>query len=364
MAENKNELYQSVDEVRSRVINKVVSYSTPKTIASIIEIFIAIVCSCGIQMVSFGLSLEAFYEWSFYVKTIAMTICVFLLYRGVVNAVYNKTENRESVKSIKERYIELNKNKTLQMKEYLKIFNNESKIECYINSINRKIAKYEKKIINCKNRRKRERYEEIIGSDEPGYVSGLKKLITTDYIASNISNIHIKYPIVYYNDFTEVNDVGNRAAIETDPKYDRAFNKYSFKKVWCYLICSAMFGISMIGFENQSKTFFFASILMTICMIVVRIATALAEAPKIYDTTITKSYSDRIYVLERFIEWKNNPQTIENEVLRQKAKDDLLKLDREMIRAEEAAKAREQYKTEYEAKYKLAIEEYIKQYEN
>lgn len=354
---------KKVDDIRNAAIKRVVSYARPKTISAMIEVIIACTLAFGVEIVSFGLSLEAFYDWTFYVRTIALAFCFFLIYRGVVNAMYYKTETRDSVIDAKSKYIELNHKKDLTLKDYLVEFNLQTKIECYVAMINSRINKLEKKVIKTKDSRKREKYLDEIGNDKDQYheATGLKALITSEFIASNINHTHIDYPIVYYSDFVDdVPDAINRNKIQTNAQYDKMFNKYSFKKVWCYLLCTVMFGISITDFTNQNKAYVFASLLMTAVTITVRIAMAIAEAPKIYDNTITKSYNDRSFVLECFLEWKNNPQTIENEKMKQQAKEDMLRVEREMIRAEEEKKAKELYET----KYKIAIEEYKKQYEN
>lgn len=358
---------QKIEDIRNTAIKRVVSYARPKTISAILEVAIACALAFGVAIISFGLSLDAFYEWTFYVRTLALAISFFLIYRGVVNAMFYKTETRDTAIESKERYKALNNKKDLSLKDFLVEFNNQTKIECYIASINKKINKYEKKVIKAKNPIKREKLLNIIGNDADEYheATGYKALITSDYIAKNINHIHIAYPVVYYSDFVDdMPDATNRNTLQTNAQYEKVFNKYSFKKVWCYLLCTVMFGISITDFTNQNKAYVFASLLMTAVTITVRIAMAIAEAPKIYDSTITKSYNDRSFVLESFIAWKNSPQMIENEKLKQKAKEDLLKVDREIIKAEEEQKAQEKYKAEYEAKYKIAIEEYKKQYEN
>ena len=354
---------KTISEARSKAIGKVIEYTTPKTISAIIEIVVACMAGFGVSLISFGFDLSAFKEWSFYMNVIATTVCIFMIYRGTINALFGKTEKRESVLIAKEKYKELNKHKTLQLKEYLKVFNLETKIAVYISMINKKIAKIEKKIMRTTSARKREMLQERIGTDKEGdtEATGLKLLISEGYIKEHIDHIYIKYPIVYYADFTEADAAGDPTRLETNAKsYDKEFNKYSARKIWCYLAATILLSLSIPTWMNKGNVLLVASIISTLMMIVGRICSAIVDAPKIYDNTITKSYNDRSYVLERFIEWKNNPAQIENEKQKERAKMALLEEERVNIRQEEEKAAKDKYKAEYEAKYKIAIEEYKK----
>jgi uncharacterized membrane protein YidH (DUF202 family) len=354
---------KTLTEARSKAIGKVIEYTTPKTISAVIEIVVACMAGFGVSLVSFGFDFSAFKEWSFYMNVIATTICIFMIYRGTINALFGKTEKRESVIKAKERYKELNKQKTLQLKEFLKTFNLETKIAVYIAIINKKIAKLEKKIMKTANPRKREMLQDKIGNDpdQEHEASGLKLLISEEYIKENIEHIYIKYPIVYYADFTEADAAGDPTRLETNAKaYDKEFNKYSAKKIWCYLAATILLSLSIPTWVDKGNVTFMASLISTLTMIVGRICSAIADAPKIYDNTITKSYNDRSYVLERFIEWKNNPAQIENEKQKERAKLALLEEERVNIRLEEEKAAKDKYKAVYEEKYRVAIEEYKK----
>lgn len=305
-----------VNNTKKKIGDKVIEYGTPRTIASIIELTISIFCSIGINFVAFKFDYKAFTDWSFYLKTAFLTIGVFLMFRSVVNALYPRTEKREKVINAQAKYNALNAKKKISMKTYLKEFNLETKVEVYIAMINKKIAKIERKMIKTINPKKVAKLSAKLGHDEvvsDGEVikeaTGLKMLIASSYIAEHIEHMNINYPIVYYDDFVDETPEGDATKLVTKANYNKAFNKASFNKMWCYLLTTGLLALSMPEYSKNGGVYFFTSLLLTICMIAVRIASAIAKAPQLYDSTITKSYYDRIYVLERYLQWEENHPT-------------------------------------------------------
>ena len=67
----------------SKIVNK---YGKPKYIAALIEIIISAIAVTGIQIVAMGFDMSKLATWQFWAKIAALTGCIFLLYRGVVNA--------------------------------------------------------------------------------------------------------------------------------------------------------------------------------------------------------------------------------------------------------------------------------------
>ena len=65
---------------------------------------------------------------------------------------------------------------------------------------------------------------------------------------------------------------------------------------------------SKLTWDNEKKSWT-ASIVLTIVMIIIRIATELQQADAIYDNEITKAMLDKTEVLEKYYEWKKKSST-------------------------------------------------------
>lgn len=316
MQENKEDkLTQTinlVNDVKNDATKKVKAYAKPKYISAMFEIVISVMMIAGIQIVKFGFDINCWKDWTFWMNIVCTSIGVFTLYRAVVNSRFEKTANRQSVVDIRTKYNELNKQKDLEMKTWLKDYNLRTKTETYIDMQNQKILKIEMKLIKCFNPKRKAKLE--------AKLEALKKTIETDYIASIITTIHIKYYIVFYSDFTDNESSDGKGGTITRGNYNLEFNKSSFKKMWLYIISAILFGVSIISQGDQSTFELVTTIFMALFMSITRIVTALLEADGIYDRTITRSLTGRIDVLEEYIKYKNNhPQPTEIEKARQEA---------------------------------------------
>ena len=105
-----NDLIDEQTEKAAKIVNK---YGRPKYIAALIEIVISSVAIVGIQIVSMGFDFTKLSSWQFWVKTASLTACIFLLFRAVINARFDKTASRKNVLEAKENYNSLNKDKGL-----------------------------------------------------------------------------------------------------------------------------------------------------------------------------------------------------------------------------------------------------------
>lgn len=325
--------FEKIEEIQNKAITKVNEFTTPKTVASIIQMFFVAMLSLGINLVSVGLDITSFTKPSFYISTVATAISVVLVYRATINAVYVKTESRPNVVEARNKYNSLNEKKSLNLKAYLEEYNLKTKIEVYISKVNAKIYKIEKKLIRSR------RDKNIVKLNSK--LENVKKLITTEYINEHISRINVKYNIVYYSDFLSLNTKSSGGAIITRPNYDGLFNKYSFKKSWMYILSTAFLSLGIITGTTEGTVGLVASIFLNVFMVVFRIGSALIQAPKIYDDTITKSILDRTMILEEYFKWEiSNPENSEFQIA----------LDKE----------KETIKKEYEIKSKVAIESAIK----
>lgn len=312
-----------INDARTKAIASVRSYAQPKIISATIEMVVAIVMIMGVQLIIFKFDISALLHWKFWARTGLLSIGIFALYRAVINARFPKTENRQSVIDIKERYVTMLKIKSLQMKDWLKdVFNVKTKTEAWVDKWNHKIYKLENKIARTYNPKKREKYETKIEK--------YKEFTTTEYIVKHIDTIRIKYYIVYYSDFQDITLYGN-GGIYTRGNYNKAFNTASFKKMWVYILTSALLGVSVMTLDTLNTFTILMSIGSTAFMCITRIVTALLEADQLYDKTITASLLGRIEVLD---EWKKYQDEHPSKTIIETERQEMERVLREEIKKE------------------------------
>ena len=78
LTERMNNFINESTEQAAKVVNK---YGKPKYIAAIIEIIISAMAIVGIQIVTMGFDFSKLTSWQYWVKTLALTACIFLLFR-------------------------------------------------------------------------------------------------------------------------------------------------------------------------------------------------------------------------------------------------------------------------------------------
>ena len=305
LTERMNNFINESTEQAAKVVNK---YGKPKYIAAITEIVISAMAIIGIQIVTMGFDFSKLTSWQFWVRTLALTACIFLLFRAVVNARFDKTAARQNVIDVMDEYNSLNKDKDLDMKEYLEEFNLNTKIGVYVGKINKRINSLERKKIKTYSAKKK--------MSLTAKINILKEEIKPERIKEIIDIIRVKYYMVFYDDFQNVERVGGNGKILTrgNQAYSKSFNKASFNKIWAYILCSAILALSIWSFGDTSTITIIANVLSSLIMIVTRILTAFVEADRIYDSTITASYVCKIDILKSYFKWKN--ERVEAEIQR------------------------------------------------
>lgn len=298
-----------IDKSTEKAAKVVSTYGKPRYIAAIVEIIISAMAIIGIQVVSMGFDFSKLTSWQFWVRTLALTACIFLLFRAVVNARYENTANRKEVLEKKDEYKDLSKEKDLDLKDYLVEFNLQTKINVYVGKINKRINRLERKRIKTYNANKKMALK--------GKIDTLKEEIKPERIREVIDIIHVKYYMVFYDDFENIEKVGGNGAILTRgyQAYNKSFNKASFNKIWAYILCSAILALSIWTFGDTSTITIIANVLSSLIMIVTRILTAFIEADRIFDSTITASYVCKIDILKQYFKWKN--ERVEAELKKQ-----------------------------------------------
>lgn len=296
--DNIGRLNAIIDESTEKAAKMVSRYGKPKYIAAIIEIIISATAIVGIQIVAMGFDTSKLQSWEFWARTGALTLCIFLLYRAVINARFEHTAERDIVVEKKNEYAELSKSKDLDLKEFLCEFNLRNKINCYIAKINKRINRLERRRIKTYSIKKKQ----ALGRK----IEMLKEEIKPERVKEVIDIVRVKHYIVYYDDFENVERVGGNGTILTRgyQAYNKAFTKASFNKMWVYVLCSAIMAISVWTFGEASTIQIIANILSSLFMIIVRIMTAFVEADKIYDSTITSAYVCKIDILKQYYDWQ------------------------------------------------------------
>lgn len=299
IVERYNNLVSEGTAQAAKIVN---TYAKPKYIAALIEIIISSIAIVGIQIVAMGFVLTELTRPEFWAKTMALILCIFLLYRAVINARFDKTAERENVKEAREEYNRLNKNKDLDLKEFLEEFNLKTKISAYICKMNKRINRLERKRIKTFSLKKKDKLTYKINI--------LKDEIKEDRIKEIIDVIRVKFYMVWYDDFENIERVGGNGKLNTrgNQSYKRSFNKSSLWSIGSYFICTVVLSMSFWTFGDTTTITFIANILSSALMIVTRILTAYAQADRIYDSTITASYVCRSDILRQYYQWKKDKE--------------------------------------------------------
>ncbi len=307
-----------VDEATNQAAKVVNKYGKPKYIAALIEIVISATAIIGIQIVAMGFDFSKLTTPEFWIRTLSLTACIFLLYRAVINARFEHTSQRDNVIEVMTKYKELSNAKELDMKDFLQEFNLNSKIGVYVSKINKRINRLERKKIRTYNAKRKMALTAKINT--------LREEIKPARIKEVIDIVRVKYYMVFYDDFENIERVGGNGAILTrgTQAYNKAFTKASFNKMWVYILCSAIMAVSVWSFGEATTVLIIANVLSSLLMIVVRIATAFVEADRIYDSTITSAYVCKIDILKQYQKWKEEkPKQVEKEPTKEEIKEEV-----------------------------------------
>lgn len=295
-----------IEEAKKVGMNSVKKYATPKKIWSVIEMVASIILIIGVNIITARFDFSKFGDAWFWVRIAATTLGIMLLFRAVVNSRYDSTAERENVVKARSEYNDLNVKRELDFKDFIKEYNLRTKIETYTALINAKILKLENKIIRLTRKTISQRRKDAKIKKLEALINDYKMQITTEYINEHIDIIHVKYYVVYVTDFNSEDSYGS-GTIMTRDTYNKTFNRSSAKNMLMYLVSATMLGIGMFD-PSSSAVDIATSIIGSIVMIATRIATALMQAERIYDSTITKSLIDRATILKEYYRWQSTNQ--------------------------------------------------------
>ena len=306
------DLGKMVDSAEKLALEQVRKYTQPKIIAAVAQMIVCVICVVGIQWVAVGFDLNCWTKPSFWISTSCMTVGVTFLFRAVINARYEKTANRESVRDVRKEYNTRNKDKQLNFKDYIQEYNLNTKICEYVFKIQRKIYSLEKKRLRTIRAKRLQKIDSKIEL--------LRDQMSESYIRENIDRIKVKYFVVYVNDFSQ-EDVRSNGKLNTRgaSKYNSAFNVASLKKAIMYLIPTVAMSAAILAETSISGKEIIVKICGSLFMIIGTIVGALIEGDRIYDATITASLLDKIEILKQYKVWlETNPSKTQLELEREK----------------------------------------------
>ena len=116
-------VYKLRDEALQKAAKTVNKYARPRIIAALFEMVVSMVMTLGISIVTMLFDFSVVTTWQFWVKILLLSVCMFLLFRAVVNALFYKTSEREEAVEKRDKYKDLSDKKELDLKDYLVEFN-------------------------------------------------------------------------------------------------------------------------------------------------------------------------------------------------------------------------------------------------
>lgn len=262
------------------------------------------------QCASVGFDLSIYLEFEFYFRLFYRALIIFLAFNTAVDFTFDKVSNRQLVLDARTSYYNYNDKRKLNFKTYLEERNTQTKIKAFIDKINIKIAKLEKKAQACKNEKRFAKINE--------HISVYRTYICDDYIYSNINKIKVKYYKVHLSDFYCADYVSNNSDNKTRPEYAKAVAKYNLKNISKYLLISIVTGSAIYNFSTNNSVDFWINLLTDLMLIATRITQGVTSSTIIFDSEYTASYLNKVNILKEYIEWDvNNPNAAYEELLQE-----------------------------------------------
>lgn len=245
------------------------------------------------QLILADFSIDALKQPDFYVRIIYRVILIILVYQCVVNLLYDRQINSKRVQDARTKYIAAVKMKDISFKDFLKEYNYQLKAEAWINKIDRKINRYNRKMENGNNVAKYTKKVE--------YLESLK---TPEYIERNWSYLSCRWKQVFVGDFT-VEDAISGHEKRTRSEFNSDVAKYSAKKIVKYLFSALILGMIAVNlaFDGVKSVEFWFNMIADILLVVLRATDAGLQVPALIDYNFTNVYLYKVEVIEQYVEW-------------------------------------------------------------
>lgn len=245
------------------------------------------------QLIITDFSLNSFKEPDFYIRIFYRIILIILVYHSVINLLYDRQINSKRVQDARKKYIASVKMKDLSFKDFLKEYNYSLKAEAWIDKIDRKINRINRKMENGKNV---EKYTKK--------VQNLEKLKTPEYIANNWSYLNCKWKQVFLGDFTVEDAISNHEK-RTRSEFNKDVTKFSARKISKYMLTSLALGLVAVNlaFDGMHSVEFWFNMIADIILVVMRATDAGLNVPILIDYNFTNVYLYKVEVMEQYVQW-------------------------------------------------------------
>lgn len=283
-----------IEELRSKItFRRITGFLMALAIVALVAIF---------QLIVADFSLDAFKEPNFYIRIAYRVVLIILVYQSVVNLLYDKHIRSQKVLDARTKYIAAVKMKDISFKDFLKEYNYSLKAEAWINKIDNKINRINRKMENGKNV---EKYTQRVE-----YLESLK---TPEYIADNWPYLNCRWKQVFAGDFTVEDSFSNNER-RTRSEFNADVAKYSAKKVFKYIFTAIILGMIAVNlaFDGVKSIEFWFNMVMDIILVIMRATDAGLQVPLLIDYNFTNVYLYKVEVMESYIEWCSTHQIKES----------------------------------------------------
>ena len=275
-----------MDELRQKLtFRRVIGFLMSFAIIGVVVLF---------QLIIADFSVDAFKQPDFYIRIIYRVILIILTYQCVVNLLYDKQVRSDRVQNARTKYIAAVKMKDISFKDFLKEYNYKLKAEAWINKIDLKINKINRKLETGKGN-----IQKL--SDRVKYLESLK---TPEYIEKNWSYLNCKWKQVYTGDFTVEDAIGSNER-RTRSEFNVDVAKMSLKKISGYILGSLVLGLVVVNlaFDGAKTAEFWFNMIADILLVITRSADAGFNLPVLIDYNFTNVYLYKVDVMQQYVEW-------------------------------------------------------------
>lgn len=254
------------------------------------------------QLILADFSIDAFKQPDFYIRIAYRILLIILVYQSVVNLLYDRQLNSKRVQDARKKYIAAVKMKDISFKDFLKEYNYTLKAEAWMDKIDKKINKLNRKMENGKNVAKYSKRVE--------YLESLK---TPEYIAKNWAYLSCSWKQVFVGDFTIEDAISNHEK-RTRSEFNKDVFVFSARKISVYLLMSLALGLVAvnIAIDGVHSAEFWFNMIADVILVVMRATDAGLNVPTLIDYNFTNVYLYKVEVMEQYVEWCSTHQIKES----------------------------------------------------
>ena len=258
-----------------------------------ISMYMIILALIGLfQAVVLGFDFSIYSQFDFYFRIAYRIILIILTFTSTINFLFDKTYNAEKVQSARRKYLTVVKMKDISFKDFLDEYNDQLKRDAWINKINKKINKLERKMENGRRLKKLGQRRDY-----------LKTLITEEYINEHFNYLNVAYSKVYLSDFSAEDAYGNNDLVKTRSNFNGAMAKFSTKKIGQYILITFLTGSVVYNVAFETGLAFWLNICIDLALVITRVADAAINTPILVDLEYTQVYLTKTEIMNKYINW-------------------------------------------------------------